>query len=708
MKVAIAFACLCALVAAVPTPTHKTFKVADKAWLEREKAILYLFDWVHQPSYHHEIVDQAKTITTFEGHWDWWTKPEYAKEFWFYYQHDILPQGEVFSVFYPEHLKQAIALFRTFYYAKDWETVYKLASWARMNVNAGLFVYSFSVAVVHSKWGEGLVLPPIYEIHPEFFFNDETVYKAQEYKQHYWGTYEDENEVVMKDFKGHVLHSNYSGWYLNLHPEQSLTYFTEDIGVNAYYYYAHVFSPWWMETEEMEHFTPEFRGEYFFYFYQQLLARYYLERLSNGFGEIPHFSWEHPFEYGYYPSLTYMNGLHFPARPNHASFYYNGVHGEQSYHWFGNYSSSYTYIKDYERRIRDTIDRGYYFSYDGKFTTLFDDDGLWKLGNIIESNTENPHDRFYGDLQIYARRYLGYAYFPLDSYKAVPSALEHYETSLRDPAFWMMYKKFVGYFYQYQNYDGYYEERDLVWNGVKVEDVTVDKLFTYFDYFYSDISNVVVVDEKEFTQHDYEVRARQYRLNHKPFNYKITVNSKIATDAFVKVFIGPKYDEYGREIDITDNWMNFYELDRFKYTLTAGKTVIERSSSDSIYYSFDRTMYSELYEQVMGAYKSGTEFKYFYDAKYYGFPQRMMLPKGTHGGQTFQFYVFVAPYHAASAGKDIGSYYWIVDTEYSMGYPLDKPVEYSLFEEVPNSYFKDVTIYHKNTENEINTTWSNY
>jgi len=706
MRGVILFACLCALAAAATVPTHKTYKVADKQWLEREKAILYLFDWVNQPSYHHEVSEYAKSFQ-WEGKWDQWTKPEYAKEFWWYYQHDILPQGEVFSVFYPEHLKYAIALFKSFYYAKDWETFYKLASWARMNVNEGLFVYSFSVAVVHSKWGEDLILPPIYEIYPHYFYNDETIYKAKEYKQHYWGHYEHENEIKHAGFKGHVIHSNYSGWYMNVHPEQSMTYFTEDVGLNSYYYYAHIFSPWWMETQEMEHFKPEWRGEYFYYFYQQILARYYLERLSNGFGEIPHFDWEHPFEYGYYPSLTHHNGLHFPSRPNHANFWYHGFHGEQNYLWYGNYSYSYTYIKDYERRLRDTVDRGYFWTFDGKFVSLYDKDGFWRLGNLVESNAESYHKQFYGDLDIYARHLLGYAYFPLDEHKIAPSALEHYETSMRDPAFWMMYKKFMSYFHQHQEYTGPYKYDELFWQGVKVEDVAVDRLITYFDHFFSDISNAVVVDEKEFTEHGYEVRAHQYRLNHKPFNYKITVASDKDYDAFVKVFIGPKYDEYGREIDISRNWMNFYELDRFKYHLNSGKTVIERSSFDSIYYSTDRTMYSELYEQVMTAYKTGGDFKYYYDAKYYGFPHRLMLPKGTHGGQTYQFYVAVMPYHGED--QSVGSsYWWFVDSHYSMGYPFDKPIHHEYVFDVPNFYFKDVTIYHKHIEEDVHTHWSNY
>lgn len=696
MKLAIVFACFCALAAA--SVIKKDHTVADKVWLQKEKALLYLFDWVYQPNYHKEIVELSNGFT-WENNWDLWTKPEYAKEFYWYYQHDIIPQDAVFSVFYPEHLKQAIALFKTFYYAKDWDTVYKIASWARNHVNHGLFVYSFSVAVVHSKWGHGLILPPIYEIYPNYFYNSEVVTKAQQYKQHYWGKYEFETEYKEPNFDGHVVHANYSGWYMNLHPEQSLSYFTEDVGLNSYNYYAHIFAPFWMETEEIHSYTPENRGDLYYHYYQQILARYYLERLSNGLGEIPQFSWEHPFEIGYYPSLSYINGLEFPVRPNHANFYYDGVHGKQNYLWYGNYTYSYTYIKNYERRLRDTIDSGYIWTKDGKFVPLFDKDGFWKLSNLIEGNTESLHKQFYGDLQNYARHLLGYAYFPLDEYKLAPSALEHYETSMRDPAFWMLYKKILSHFHQYQTYTGSYKQKDLLWDGVKIEDVYVDRLVTFFDDHYSDISNVVAVDEKEFQEHGYEVRAHQYRLNHKPFNYKITVNSDKAAEAFVKVYIGPKYDEFGREINIKRNWMNFYELDRFHYTLKSGKTIIERSSLDSPYFSHDRTSYSELYRQIMTAYKTGSEFKYYDEVFYYSFPQRLILPKGTNGGQTYQFYVFVAPYHGKPKTEFGG--FWYVDTEYSIGYPFDKPIEHEHVFKVPNSYFKNVVIYHKD---DINAT----
>ena len=688
----------CALALPVDQQHHK---VASKDDLQKQKHILELFNYVNQPSYYKQMNKHAEEFK-FEGHWDQWTKPEYAKEFYHYYEHDILPQGEIFSVFYPEHLKQAVALFRTFYYAKDYETFHHIADWARQNVNEGMFVYALSVAVVHSKHTENVILPPIYEIFPHYFFSDEVIYKAQQYKQHYWGTYEHEQEIKDADYKGYTIHANYSGWYMNVHPEQSMTYFTEDVDINANYYYFHIYAPFWMPQYELSYHS-QFRGELFYYFHQQRLARYYLERLSNDFGEIPHFEYEYPIETGYYPSLTYTNGMHFPTRPNHAHLYYNGVHGQQTYSHFGNYTYSYTFVKDYERRLRDALDRGYVYTPEGQKVSLFDKDGFETLGNLVESNEQSVNDRFYGDLQVFARHLLGYSYFPLDQYKVVPSALEHFETSLRDPMFYQMFKRIMFYFNQHQNYQGPYEKEELNFNGVKVEDIQVDRLITYFDTDYSDLSNAVTVDEKEFNDETFQIRARQYRLNHKPFNYKINVETEKPVEAFVKVFIGPKYDEYGREIDIEDNRMNFFLLDRFHHTLQAGKNVIERNSHDSHYFAHDRTTYQQLYKQVLTAVNGGEDFKIHQYYHYYGFPHRYMLPKGDFGGKTYQFYVIVAPYHAAAKGQEA-----YVDTEYSIGYPFDRPVEFEHEFFVPNSYFKDVVIYHKNAETDINTTWSNY
>lgn len=108
----------------------------------------------------------------------------------------------------------------------------------------------------------------------------------------------------------------------------------------------------------------------------------------------------------------------------------------------------------------------------------------------------------------------------------------------------------------------FYTHEELAFPGVTVESVTVDKLMTFFDHFESLISNAVSVRSHKEAQ-SMLIKARQYRLNHKPFTYHITVNSDKTNKAVVRVFLGPKYNSHGHEIDISENHMNFVEMDQW-------------------------------------------------------------------------------------------------------------------------------------------------
>lgn len=241
---------------------------------------------------------------------------------------------------------------------------------------------------------------------------------------------------------------------------------------------------------------------------------------------------------------------------------------------------------------------------------------------MIESNPDSPSPRFYGALQIYARHLLGYSTQPQNKHQLAPSALEHFETSLRDPVFYQFYKRIVLLFQKYKSYLPPYTYNELVYPGVKIENVQVDRLITYMDYFDADISNALRVTPEEYESGTPTVRVRQYRLNHKPYTYKIQVNAEQAGDAVVRVYLGPKYDEYDRTIDINENRLNFVELDTFKYTLQAGKNVIERNSLQT-WYSSDRTSVRMLYDRVEAALKNGEELQLdATETSYTGFPAR--------------------------------------------------------------------------------------
>lgn len=94
-----------------------------------------------------------------------------------------------------------------------------------------------------------------------------------------------------------------------------------------------------------------------------------------------------------------------------------------------------------------------------------------------------------------------------------------------------------------------------------------------------------------------------------------------------------------------------------------------------------------------------------------GFPDRLLLPKGSVGGTPFMFYFIVTPYvpyeiTETSFNFDyscgIGSGYRYID-HLPFGFPFDREIFFFDDFYVKNSFFKDVYVY-EIKETEINKT----
>lgn len=105
-----------------------------------------------------------------------------VKDFLYLYKHGMLPRGQLFSMYYPKLLKETEALFRLFYCAKDFDTFYKTAAWARIYVNEMQFYEAMYMAVIRRDDTKFIQLPPLYEIYPYLFFNSEVLNKAHHAK----------------------------------------------------------------------------------------------------------------------------------------------------------------------------------------------------------------------------------------------------------------------------------------------------------------------------------------------------------------------------------------------------------------------------------------------------------------------------------------------------------------------------------------------
>lgn len=461
----------------------------------------------------------------------------------------MLHRNALFSVYNKEHASELRSIFRLFYSAKDFSTFYKTAAWARYYLNHGAFVTALSTAVMYRPDCKYIVLPPMYEVYPHLFFGNEYIQAAQNYKM--VGAYHKSGDVSHVE-SYYIDYSNYTGYAADFYNDiHKLDYFTKDIGLNNYYYYVRNIFPFWISIKDLE-LPKHIRGELYYYTHQQILARYYLERLSNGYGEIEEFDYYKTVVPGYYSTLVYGNGVPVPSR---------------DYDYTFPASKSLKYVKDietFEFRILAAIDSGFLYDYEGKQISLYTPEGFNYLGNLIEGNYDSYNYRYYGAIESLYRNLFGFSYKYKSKQTFVPTVLQTYTASLRDPAFYKLYKKIIGFFLRFKSYAPFYTRQQLEFPGVTIQDVKVDKLYTYMESYDTFINNAVVVDNYK-DGFSFNIKAKSYRLNYKPFTYTFDIKSDVNTKGVVRIFMGPSWDHklYSAESFMYKNWYNFVELDKF-------------------------------------------------------------------------------------------------------------------------------------------------
>lgn len=120
-----------------------------------------------------------------------------------------------------------------------------------------------------------------------------------------------------------------------------------------------------------------------------------------------------------------------------------------------------------ESRVSAAIDSGFVWDATGKWINIYTPEGLNILGNIIEGNMDSCNRDFYGSIDLFTRKILGYNLEPSTSYQIVPSALEFYSMSMRDPAFYRLYNR-IFKFYHYRYYLVDLKKRRILWSCVLI------------------------------------------------------------------------------------------------------------------------------------------------------------------------------------------------------------------------------------------------
>lgn len=191
------------------------------------------------------------------------------------------------------------------YAAKDFETFYNVAAWARQNVNCGLFIDAIYSVVLHRRDTVKIVLPPPYEILPNYFIKKDLIEKASLLLS---GNELTISNDIHAEGNTYTIDANYTTDLTDNVDESMLAYFLEDIGLNSYNFLKRLQNSQWIKNGYSNRF-----GDYCYHYIKQLIARFNLERYANGFPEIESISLNDVYK-NYDSKLIYSNGHEFPER----------------------------------------------------------------------------------------------------------------------------------------------------------------------------------------------------------------------------------------------------------------------------------------------------------------------------------------------------------------------------------------------------------
>ncbi|KZC07219.1 Hexamerin [Dufourea novaeangliae] len=652
-------------------------RTADMDFLHNQKKIFELLLYVQQ----NDLIDSeylVGKVYDLENNIDMYNdKTSVQRLLWLYRQGVMVDRQAIFSPYNNEQLFEMKQLFGVLISAKNFDTFYKAASWARLRVNPGIFVSAFSAAVLYRPDCKYMRLPAIYEIFPNLFYSSRVIQEAENIKMSRGMRLAPE----VGNQETFMIYANYSSAYIPFEDsEYQLDYYMEDVSLNAYYYYFRQVFPTWLSSKTVD-IPMNMRGQLYYFIHQQLMAKYYLERLSNNVGEIADFDWYKPIYPGFFSGLTYSNGIPIPHRNRYSNipFYKN------------------KYLKEVnvlETRIMEAIDSGYLYDTEGNKVNIYTPEGLTLLSNVIEGNIDSCNIKFYGMYDALARDILGYSFEYKDKSKMIPSALQCYPVNMRDPAFYMLYKRIMSYFLRYKKYLPSYTQSELQFPGVKIESVNIDKLSTYFDQCDTLISNAVAVENLK-TGQSLRLKARRRCLNYKPFSYKFNINSDKEMKGMLRIFLGPSFDEIKQDfIYLKNYYYNFVEMDKFVVELRQGMNNIERQSSDSTM-TQPEMIPSDIFMDKLNKAISGSE-PFMYSESMLGFSERLTLPKGRPEGMKYKMFFFLSPFDEGSAQTyEMPMFGKILTDNRPAGFPLDRPM-YAWNYTIPNMYLKDVLIYNLN------------
>lgn len=573
-----------------------------------------------------------------------------------------LDKQDNFSLFIPKHRKLASALTDVFLKARDIDQLQSYAVYARDRVNGQLFNYALSVALLHRPDTKDLNLPLFVESFPSKFIDSRSFGRARE----------EANVVRQGSRRPIVIPRDYTA--SDLEPEHRLWYFREDLGINLHHWHWHLVYPF--ESSDINIVRKDRRGELFYYMHQQVVARYNFERQCNNLPRTVPLSDLRAFiPEGYFPKLdSLIASRSWPARSTNSTL-------KDLNRTLDQVNLDITTLERWRQRFIEAAQQMAYVDARGQRVALTEQTGIDVLGDMMEASMLTPNANYYGDMHNMGHVAISYQHDPDHRHLESFGVMGDSATAMRDPIFYRWHQAIDDMFNEYKIRLPPYTVQQLSYPGITVASVGVqldNGRANQFHTFWQQ-SDINLSKGMDFVPRG-DVFARFTHLQHIPYTLNIQVNNDSGAPklGMVRVFMAPRTNDRNQQQYFSEQRRNMIELDKFVANLRPGQNTLRRRSIEStVTIPYERT-FRNLDTRPTGG--QGEEQFNFCGC---GWPNHMLIPKGTPQGIRAELFVMVSNYEQDRVNQDLGgtcsdaaSYCGIRDRLYPdrrhMGYPFDR------------------------------------
>ncbi|XP_011494439.1 PREDICTED: phenoloxidase subunit 1-like [Ceratosolen solmsi marchali] len=575
-----------------------------------------------------------------------------------------LSRRDNFSLFIPSHRKMSGQLTDMFLGMRTVEDLLSLAVYCRDRMNAQMFVYALSVAILHRPDTKNLPIPQLSEIFPDKYMDGSIFHRAKE----------EANVVPIGSRTPIEIPLELTA--TDADPEHRVAYWREDIGINLHHWHWHLVYPFDGPSIAV---NKDRRGELFYYMHHQIMARYNTERLCNNLPRVRRLlNLREPIPEAYFPKLDQMvAGRAWPARP--AGFTLSDIDRNADQLRF-----DLSDLERYRDRIIEAVHTQSVRTDQGGIIQLDEVTGIDILGNIMEASILSPDRTYYGDLHNLGHVAISFCHDPDNRYLENFGVMGDSTTAMRDPIFYRWHAFINSIFTQFKDSLPAYTSQQLSFPGVTVTDCRINTpranpntLSCHWKKSDIDLSRGL-----DFTPRG-SIMARIQHLDHDEFSYSITVNNSNDGDVTgnVRIFMAPKFDETGHHFNFNEQRKLMIEMDKFVAKLKRGQNIISRKSVESsLTIPFEAT-----FRNLDRNRPNEQDLQNFDNFNFCGcgWPQHMLVPKGTKQGYPMDMFVMISNYEldrvmqAEPSGCYDGiSFCGLRDLKYPdvrpMGFPFDR------------------------------------